>query len=78
MPEVQRKGQKILLFYLVFSREIDLSDVDFQVFEAEKMTAKTGVYHKKCFTCAEVNFFKTILLCLLFCAKNKGKSRENL
>ena len=59
----------ILLFYLVVSWEIDLSDVDFQVFEAEKMTAKTGVYHKKCFTCAEVNFFKQYLFLLFFCTK---------
>lgn len=24
-----------------------------KVFEAEKMTAKTGLFHRKCFTCAD-------------------------
>ena len=40
----------ILIVLLIFCCKI-LINFKFQVFEAEKMNTKKGMYHKKCFAC---------------------------
>ena len=60
-----------------------------KVFEAEKMTAKTGLYHKRCFTCAECRRALDYQLCTegpdgeLYCKlcysyKHGHKAKPNL